>query len=202
MPLHVSSTCAHNQEVKIALHSLWYHYTYRWPSRAQVERILSQPVYEKATYRCDDTRGCVMQFWLPDYEHMCSKHVEAWNKLIVKQKFCASSWLITELNILRCKVRKTSKNNVTVSQFTSRPLKTTLYAGHYYKSTVYVTKNNRTEAINKTLKPSIHLDNLKKTTDSCRDCRFWRNIWKNTFSRNKASSISIVRGWGVLFINH
>jgi len=35
MPLHVSSTCAHHQEVKIALHSLWYHHT----------------------YRCDDTRG-------------------------------------------------------------------------------------------------------------------------------------------------
>jgi len=40
MPLHVSSTCAHHQEVKIALHSLWYHHTYRWPSRAQVERGL------------------------------------------------------------------------------------------------------------------------------------------------------------------
>jgi len=40
VPLHVSSTCAHHQEVKIALHSLWYHHT----------------------YRCDDTRGCVMQF--------------------------------------------------------------------------------------------------------------------------------------------
>jgi len=37
---HVLSTCAHHQEVKIVLHSLWYHYT----------------------YRCDDTRGCVMQF--------------------------------------------------------------------------------------------------------------------------------------------
>ena len=40
MPLHVSSTCVHHQEVKIALHSIWYH----------------------QTYRCDDTRGCVMQF--------------------------------------------------------------------------------------------------------------------------------------------
>ena len=29
MPLHVSSTCAYHQEVKIALHSLWYHQTYR-----------------------------------------------------------------------------------------------------------------------------------------------------------------------------
>ena len=40
VPLHVSSTCAHHQEVKIVLHSLWYHHT----------------------CRCDDTRGCVMQF--------------------------------------------------------------------------------------------------------------------------------------------
>ena len=51
-----------------------------------------------------------LQFWPPDNEHMCSKHVEAWNKLIVKQKFCASSWVITEINILRCTVSKTSKN--------------------------------------------------------------------------------------------
>ena len=35
MPLHVSSTCAHHQEVKIVLYSLWYHQTYRWPSRTQ-----------------------------------------------------------------------------------------------------------------------------------------------------------------------
>jgi len=96
VPLHVSSTCAHHHEIKIAVHSLWYHHTYRWPSRAQVERGFSQPVH---TYRCDDTRGCVMQFWLPDDEHMCSKHVEARNKLIVKQTFCASIWLITEIKI-------------------------------------------------------------------------------------------------------
>jgi len=65
MPLHFSSTCAYHQEVKIALHSLWYH----------------------QTYRCDDTRGYVMQFWPPDDEHMCSKNVQAWNKLIVNKKF-------------------------------------------------------------------------------------------------------------------
>jgi len=51
MPLHVSRTCAHYQEVKIALRSLWYHHTY--------------------------TRGGVIQFSPPDDEHMCSKHVEA-----------------------------------------------------------------------------------------------------------------------------
>ena len=31
------------------------------------------------------------------FEHMRSKHVEARNKLIVKQKLCASVWLITEM---------------------------------------------------------------------------------------------------------
>jgi hypothetical protein len=36
-----------------------------------------------------------MQFWPPDDEHMCSKRVEAWNILTLKQKFCASGWLIT-----------------------------------------------------------------------------------------------------------
>ena len=42
---------------------------------------------------------------------MRSKHVEAWNKLILKQKFCASSRLITEINILRCTISKTSKTS-------------------------------------------------------------------------------------------
>jgi len=27
--------CAHRQEVKIVLYSLWYNHTYRWPSRAR-----------------------------------------------------------------------------------------------------------------------------------------------------------------------
>jgi len=33
MPVHVSSTSAHRQEVKIVLYSLWYHHTCRWPFR-------------------------------------------------------------------------------------------------------------------------------------------------------------------------
>jgi len=47
--------CDHRQEVKILLYSLWYHHTYMWPSRAQ-------PVHGTATYRCDDTRDCIIQF--------------------------------------------------------------------------------------------------------------------------------------------
>ena len=57
--------CAHRQEVKIVFYSLWYHHTYRWPSGAQVESA-----HGAATYRCDDTRGCIIQFLPPDDEHM------------------------------------------------------------------------------------------------------------------------------------
>ena len=41
MPLHVSSTCDHHQEVKIALRSLWYHHTYSWPSLARDGQLIS-----------------------------------------------------------------------------------------------------------------------------------------------------------------
>jgi len=47
-----------------------------------------------------------MQFWPPDDEQMCSKHVEGWNKLNVKQTFFASSWLITEINYLISRLLK------------------------------------------------------------------------------------------------
>ena len=36
-----------------------------------------QSVHRTATYRCDDTRDCIIQFCLRDDDHMCSKHVEA-----------------------------------------------------------------------------------------------------------------------------
>jgi len=35
---------------------------------------------------------------------MYSKYVEAWNKLIVKQKFCASNWLITDIKKIKTPV--------------------------------------------------------------------------------------------------
>jgi len=52
MPLHVSSTCAHYQEVKIALNSLRYHHTYRWSSRAQVctlQQVYFMPLHVSST---------------------------------------------------------------------------------------------------------------------------------------------------------
>ena len=41
MPLHISSTRAYRQEVKIVLYSLWYHHTYRWSSRVIKINILT-----------------------------------------------------------------------------------------------------------------------------------------------------------------
>ena len=49
--------CAHHEEVKIVLYSIWYRHTCRWPSGAQVEkRFFSQPVHGTATCKCDYTR--------------------------------------------------------------------------------------------------------------------------------------------------
>ena len=48
----------------------------RWLSRAQTDPVLSQSVHRTATYRCDDTRECIIQFFPPEDEHVCSKHVE------------------------------------------------------------------------------------------------------------------------------
>jgi len=55
-------------------------------------RLFHASVHGTATYMCDDTRDCIVQLWPPDDEQMCSKHVEAWNKRIIK--FSTSSWLI------------------------------------------------------------------------------------------------------------
>ena len=81
MPVHVLSTSAHHQEVKIALHSLWYHHTYICTSWVSPLSTCARDSY------CDDTRGCVMQLWPLDDEQMCSKHVEAWNKTYCKTNF-------------------------------------------------------------------------------------------------------------------
>ena len=139
MPLNVSSTCAHHQEVKIALHSLRYHHTCRWPSGAQVERGLYNkfisclymfrahvliirrsklhytasgmipPVGGRPVQRLREDSTISLFHTSTCFEHMCSKHVEVWNILIVKQKFYASIWLTTEINILRCAASKPSK---------------------------------------------------------------------------------------------
>ena len=62
--------CAHYQEVKIVLYSIWYLHTCSWPSGAQVERsLLSTCAPDDYLKMCDDTRCCIIQFRPPDNEH-------------------------------------------------------------------------------------------------------------------------------------
>ena len=42
--------CAHHQEVKIVLYSIWNHHTCRWPSGAQVESGLLIITYYKRRF--------------------------------------------------------------------------------------------------------------------------------------------------------
>ena len=105
MPLHVSSTCVHHQEVRIVLHSLWYHQT------GMRERALS-------TRQRDGHR----QVWW--YQRLCNTILTSWwwthvletcrgmKWNLLWNKFCASSWLNTEIDILRCTVSKTSKKKL------------------------------------------------------------------------------------------
>ena len=111
MPLHVLSTCAHHQEVKIILYSLWYHHTYRWPSCAQVERglqfisclymFLAHVLIIRRSKLYYTASGIIT----PVGGHPVHRLREE------KQKFCASSWLITKITIPKCTVSKTSKEN-------------------------------------------------------------------------------------------
>ena len=48
MPLHVSRTCAHRQEVKTVLYSLWYHHTEtsEWSKITKITKITKVQFYK------------------------------------------------------------------------------------------------------------------------------------------------------------
>ena len=54
--------CTHRQEVKL-------YYT----APGIIITVGGRPVHGTATYRCDDTRSCIIQFGPPDNEHMVLK---------------------------------------------------------------------------------------------------------------------------------
>jgi len=120
MPLHVSSICAHHQEAKIALHSLWYHHTEtsEWSKINKIQFYKYEQIVVKFMcefFRCD---YCVIltinmlchvevmfiqllrlleRYYV--YLLLCLLSISSHNKLTVKQIFCTSSWLVTEINI-------------------------------------------------------------------------------------------------------
>ena len=53
---------------------------------------VSQTVHERATYRYDDTRGCVIQFWPPDDEYIVLEKCRG-----MKQTYCKTKILCIKL---------------------------------------------------------------------------------------------------------
>ena len=68
MPLHVSSTCAHRQEAKIVLYSLWYHHTEtsEWSKITEITKIVNINQLDALNFVMSlfHTSTC--------FEHMCS----------------------------------------------------------------------------------------------------------------------------------
>ena len=88
---------------KIVLYSLWCHHTYRWPSRAQVERGTTSctKFYNEFISRLNMFRAHVLIVRRSKLYYRASGIITpiggrpvhgTWNKLIIK--FSASSWLI------------------------------------------------------------------------------------------------------------
>ena len=63
---------AHRQQAKTVLYSLWYHHTEtsEWSKITKITKIIRFSDFRPLTcFQCDDTRGCIIQFWPPDDEH-------------------------------------------------------------------------------------------------------------------------------------
>ena len=61
---------AHHQEVELYWCNIWYFPLIQWPSSAQFERELSQPVHRTTADWEDDTRCCINTIQPPDDEHI------------------------------------------------------------------------------------------------------------------------------------
>jgi hypothetical protein len=57
------------------IYQFWLFLTFCWPCISHrcagwEKTLFTQPVHRTATYRCNDTRCCIIQFWPPDDEHI------------------------------------------------------------------------------------------------------------------------------------
>ena len=69
MPLHVSSTmCSSSGGLNCILQHLVSSHSVGGRPVHRLREV--EPVYGAATYRCDDTRCCIIQFRPPDDQHM------------------------------------------------------------------------------------------------------------------------------------
>jgi len=68
MPLHVSSTCAYHQDVKIAVHNLWYRHTEtcEWSEISKIQFYKYEQIVVK--YMCEFS-GVITVYY---YKHVMS----------------------------------------------------------------------------------------------------------------------------------
>ena len=104
MTLLYLSTCfehnrAHHQEVKIVSHSSWHHHTlqaaFRWTGWERTA-VLTQPVHRTvacSVWWCQMLCDTILTSWW--WARLCSKQVEEYNKLIIKQELVhyVGQWL-------------------------------------------------------------------------------------------------------------
>ena len=64
MSLFHASTCFEHKVLIIRRSKLYY------TASGIITPLGGRPVHGTATYRCDDTRGCIIQFWPHDDEHI------------------------------------------------------------------------------------------------------------------------------------
>ena len=134
-------------------------------------------------FQCDDTRDCIIQFCLPEDEHMCSKHVEAWNKLITK--FSASSWLIL-INKL------TKSNGISLMSSYWTPISNYIYI--YIKLKTMVCDFKRTER-------KKYETELEESTWNPQDISDWlKNYQQEWVAYNLPSVFKCVRSFSQFYL--
>ena len=95
MPLHVSTICAHNQEVKIVLQSLWYHHkeTSEWSKITRIQFYKYEQIVVKFMYEFLGCDYCVLLTinMLCRYDVLLTVHLSIFISVINQldaQNFC------------------------------------------------------------------------------------------------------------------
>ena len=99
--------CFHHQEVKIVLYSLRFHHTEtsEWSKITKIQFCKYEQIVVKFVcefFGCDYSVPLIINM-------LCHVEVMFIQLLNLLEKFCASSWLITKVNILRCTAQQNIK---------------------------------------------------------------------------------------------
>ena len=111
MPLHVSTICAHNQEVKIVLQSLWYHHkeTSEWSKITRIQFYKYEQIVVKFMYEFLGCDYCVLLTinMLCRYDVLLTVHLSIFISVINQldaQNFCFTVSFISCLYMFRAHV--------------------------------------------------------------------------------------------------